>query len=57
MRITMRELAAELGISYKSLLNAISAETFEITTYKEQRNRYADIRDVAEHLDQRRRSA
>lgn len=41
----------------KSVLNAISAGTFPIKTYRGGKRRYADVRDVALYLDQMRESA
>lgn len=57
MRLTMTELATELGIKEGSLRNLISDEKCAVATYTEGRNRYADVRAVGEYLDQRYREA
>ncbi len=57
MRLTMSELAAELGIKEGSLRNLISDDKCAVATYTEGRNRYADVRAVGEYLDQRYREA
>lgn len=57
MRLTMSELATELGIKEGSLRNLISDEKCAVATYTEGRNRYADVRAVGEYLDQRYREA
>ena len=56
MRLTMSELAAELGIKEGSLRNLISDDKCAVAT-TEGRNRYADVRAVGEYLDQRYREA
>lgn len=57
MRLTIGELATELGIKEGSLRNLISDEKCAVATYTEGRNRYADVRAVGEYLDQRYREA
>ncbi|CAB3850554.1 hypothetical protein LMG26858_01685 [Achromobacter anxifer] len=57
MRLTMGELATELGIKEGSLRNLISDDKCAVPTYTEGRNRYADVRAVGEYLDQRYREA
>lgn len=57
MRLTMSELATELGIKEGSLRNLISDDKCAVPTYTEGRNRYADVRAVGEYLDQRYREA
>lgn len=57
MRLTMEELATELGIKEGSLRNLISDNKCAVATYTEGRNRYADVRTVGEYLDQRYREA
>lgn len=61
MRLTIAELALVLKTSPGKVRAEISAETFPIKTYKEKpaksAPRYADARDVAEHLDRQRAKA
>lgn len=51
MRLTLSELAIELGIAEGTLRNQISDDKCPVPTYKEGRNRYADVRAVGEYLD------
>ncbi|MNY79893.1 hypothetical protein D3C86_2207360 [compost metagenome] len=53
MRLTMGELATELGIKEGSLRNLISDDKCAVPTYTEGRARFADVRAVGEYLDQR----
>lgn len=57
LTLDARQLAGVLGMTYKGLLNAISAERFPVHTYKCGKQRVADIRDVAAYLDAQRRPA
>ncbi|MNK84979.1 hypothetical protein D3C87_1048460 [compost metagenome] len=57
MRLTMSELATELGLKEGSLRNLISDEKCAVPTYTEGRNRYADVRAVGDYLDLRYREA
>lgn len=50
-RLDTDQLAELLGQSRGGILNQISAGTFPIPTYLEGKRRFADFRDVAEHLD------
>lgn len=50
-RMTMEQLAAELGITRGSIYNQISAGTFQLPTYMDAGKRWADCRDVAAHFD------
>lgn len=51
LRMTMDQLAQELGMARGSVYNQISAGTFPIATYVESGKRWADVRDVAAHFD------
>ncbi|WP_306437088.1 hypothetical protein [Bordetella genomosp. 9] len=57
MRLTLGELAIELGIAEGTLRNQISDDKCPVPTYKEGRNRFADVRAVGEYLDQRYHAA
>lgn len=56
-RLTVEQLAGVLGISKGAVHNQISAGTFPIATYLDGGKRWADFRDVAEHLDRCREAA
>ena len=53
-RLTMDELAKVLKRERQTIYNQISANTFEIATYKLRGERFADYRDVAKHFDDSR---
>lgn len=55
-RLTMQELAEVLGMSYGTLRNKLAAGDFPVRTYLDEGRRWADVRDVAAHLDQLRES-
>lgn len=55
-RLTMDQLAEVLGIAVNTIYNQASAGTFKVPTYLDGR-RYADYRDVAQHLDDCRQAA
>jgi predicted DNA-binding transcriptional regulator AlpA len=57
LRLNMAQLADLLGVKRRTILNRISAGTFPIPTYLDGAMRYADHRDVAEHLDRCRAEA
>ena len=57
LRLNMVQLADPLGVKRGTILNRISAGTFSIPTYLDGAMRYADHRDVAEHLDRCRAEA
>jgi hypothetical protein len=57
LRLDLEALAAELGSTPANLRRKISAEDFEIPTYMDGGKRWADVRDVAAHLDERRAQA
>ena len=56
-RLDMDQLADALHISKQSLYNQVSAARCSVKTYLDGGRRFADIRDVAEHLDACRNSA
>lgn len=55
--LNVKDLADFMGMTKKSVLNAISADKFPIPTAKKGKHRVADIRDVAEWWDKQRNSA
>jgi len=50
-RLGIEQLAECLGITKGAIYNQISAGTFAVPTYMDAGKRWADFRDVAEHLD------
>lgn len=50
-RLTMEQLAQVMGISYGTLRNKVASDTFAVHTYLDEGRRWADVRDVAAHLD------
>lgn len=56
LRLSTTQLAELLGMAPGSVRNQISAGTFPIRTYIDN-GRWADYRDVAEHLDKCRAMA
>lgn len=50
-RLSIEQLARVLGLSKGAIYNQISANVFPITTYVDSGKRWADFRDVAEHLE------
>ena len=57
LRLNIEQLASALGLSKGAIYNQISAGSFPIATYLDGGKRWADYRDVAEHLDQCRDKA
>lgn len=51
LRLSVEQLAAVLGLSKGAVYNQISAGTMPVKTYLDGGKRWADYRDVAEHLD------
>lgn len=51
VRLTMEQLAKELGMARGSVYNQISAGSFSIPTYMDAGKRWADCRDLAAHFD------
>ena len=57
LRLDLEALAKELDTTPANLRRRISAQDFEIPTYMDGGRRWADLRDVAAYLDQRRDQA
>lgn len=57
LRLNAEQLAKVLGITKASLYNQISAGTCPVKTYLDGGKRFADYRDVADHLDACRQQA
>jgi hypothetical protein len=53
-RLDTAQLAEVMRVEERTLYTQISAGTCPIKTYREGRNRFADVRDVADYLDQAR---
>lgn len=51
LRLNAEQLAGVLSITKGALYNQISAGTCPVKTYLDGGKRFADYRDVAEHLD------
>ncbi|WP_156479909.1 hypothetical protein [Collimonas pratensis] len=52
LRLNVEQLAGLLGITKGALYNQLSAGTCPVKTYIDGGKRWADYRDVAEHLDE-----
>lgn len=57
LRLGVEQLADVLSISKGAVYNQLSAGEFPVKTYLDGGRRYADYRDVAEHLDKCRQLA
>lgn len=57
MRLNMDQLAVELGVKKTTLYNQVSAARCPVKTYVEGGQRWADVRDLAEHFDNMRAQA
>lgn len=57
LRLNIEQLASVLGLSKGAIYNQISSGSSPIITYVDGGKRWADYRDVAEHLDQCRAAA
>ncbi len=57
MTMVLSEVCDELGIAVGTGYNLISSRQFPIPTRKQGRNYIADIRDVAEYIDDQRKHA
>lgn len=57
LRLSLDDLGRELSMSPGAIRNQISEGRFPIPTYLDQGRRWADHRDVAEHLDRMRAQA
>lgn len=51
-RLDVLQLAEVLGLSKGALYNQFSAGTCPVKTYMDGNKRWADFRDVAQHLDE-----
>lgn len=51
LRLDMKQLAEVLGIKPGTLANWVSAGSCPVKTYLDGGKRWADYRDVADHLD------
>lgn len=56
-RLGVEQLASVLGLSKGAVYNQLSAGTLAVPTYVDCGKRWADYRDVAEHLDRCRAEA
>lgn len=56
-RLTMRELAEALRLSYPTVRNRQARGELGVKTYIDGKHRYADYRDVANYLENFRESA
>ncbi len=56
-RLGIEDLAKVMSLTKGAVYNQISAGTFPITTYVDGGKRWADYRDVAQHLDDCRERA
>ena len=56
-RLSVEQLASVMGLSKGAIYNQVSAGTFPVITYVDSGKRWADYRDVAEHLDKCRDTA
>ncbi len=56
-RLSVEQLASVMGLSKGAVYNQVSAGTFPVITYVDSGKRWADYRDVAEHLDKCRDTA
>lgn len=56
-RLTLEQLAEMMDITFETARNQIYAGRFPIPTYKDGGKTFADIRDVAKHLDEQREAA
>ena len=57
LRLDLEALSKELDTTPANLRRRISLENFEIPTYMDGGRRWADVRDVAAYLDDRREQA
>jgi hypothetical protein len=56
-RLDVEQLAEILHLTKGTLYNQLSAGSCQVKTYMEGNKRYADYRDVAQHLDDCRKLA
>ncbi|MGR7949629.1 helix-turn-helix transcriptional regulator [Alcaligenes sp. RM2] len=51
LRVSVKEVAQELGLTHGTVRNQISDGTFPIPSYVEGRNRFVDVRELGRYLD------
>lgn len=57
LRLTVEQIAAVLGLTKGAVYNQVSAGSFPVPTYLDGGKRWADYRDVANHIDKCRETA
>lgn len=57
VRLSVDEVANELGIKVGTLRNQISDGSCPVPSYREGRNRYIDVRALGKYLDERHAKA
>jgi Pyocin activator protein PrtN. len=57
VRLTVEEVAHELGIKPGTVRNQISEGSFPVPSYVEGRNRFIDVRALGQYLDERHTEA
>lgn len=57
LRLTIKEVADELGLACGSIHNRRSLGTFPIRTYEDGGRVFADVRDLGDYLDRMREEA
>lgn len=57
MRLTIKEVAEELGISASSIYNRRAKGDFSVPMYEDGGLVYADVRDLGDYLDRLRSEA
>lgn len=57
VRLTVEEVAHELGIKPGTVRNQISDGSFPVPSYVEGRNRFVDVRALGQYLDERHEEA
>lgn len=57
VRLTVDEVAHELGIKPGTVRNQISDGSFPVPSYVEGRNRFIDVRALGQYLDERHAEA
>ena len=57
MRLTVSEVAAELGIAVNTIYNRRAQGDFGVPTYEDGGKVFADVRDLGDYLDRLREEA
>ena len=57
LRLNIKEVADELGISASSIYNRRAKGTFDIPMYEDGGFVYADVRDLGDYIDRLRENA